>query len=237
MANNFSEVSEERLRLEQVRLSYYKRRKKYGIITISLVFLLMVFFVLYHFTDVVFGPPEGLSAVSAVGEWAMFHHDLERTGNAGMSGVLPQGKLRWVFSTSGTIHSSPAVASGIVYICSWDSRLYALDAATGDKLWEFQTGAPIESSPAVKNGVVYFGSFDNFLRAADAETGRVLWKFPTGQYGNAVIPTLHNDVLYHVSRDGNMFALTLDGRQIWKYVNRYNFCVPIIHEDRIYVGS
>jgi len=238
MANNFSEISEGRLRLEQVRLSYYKRRKIYGIITISLVFLLIVFLVLYHFTDVIFGPPEGLSAVSAVGEWAMFHHDLERTGSTGPSGVLPQGKLRWLFSTSGAIHSSPAVANGTVYIGSWDGRFYALDAATGDKLWEFQTGAPVESSPAVQNGVVFFGSNDGRLYALDAATGEKLWDFNT-KYAVKSIPTLADGIVYFGSDDYCVYAVdAVKGTELWHFqTGNYVKSSPAVANGIVYVGS
>ena len=42
--------------------------------------------------------------------------------------------------------------------------MYALDAASGDKLWEFAKGC---SSPAVADGVVFVGSCDNKVRVSD----------------------------------------------------------------------
>ncbi len=33
--------------------------------------------------------------------------------------------------------SSPAVANGVVYVGSWDGKLYALDARTGRNLWSY----------------------------------------------------------------------------------------------------
>jgi outer membrane protein assembly factor BamB len=45
--------------------------------------------------------------------------------------------------------------------------VYALDAASGDKLWEFATGASVTSSPAVVDGVVFVGSWDNKVRVSD----------------------------------------------------------------------
>jgi outer membrane protein assembly factor BamB len=89
----------------------------------------------------------------------------------------------------------------------------------------------------VHDGVVYFGSFDNFLRAVDTDTGRLVWKFPTGIYGNAGSPIEHNGILYHVSRDGHLFSLTRDGKLNWKFTNREPFGVPVIQEDKIYLGS
>ena len=45
--------------------------------------------------------------------------------------------------------------------------MYALDAASGDKLWEFATGDRVNSSPAVVGGTVFVGSDDNKVRGAD----------------------------------------------------------------------
>jgi len=76
----------------------------------------------------------------------------------------------------GAVHSSPAVAEGVVYVGSDDGKLYAFDAAgvTGctagvcTPLWTATTGSKVQSSPAVAEGVVYVGSDDGKLYAFDA---------------------------------------------------------------------
>ena len=52
-----------------------------------------------------------------------------------------------------------------IYVGSEDGWLYAVDAATSEKLWDFITGDKITSSPAVANGMVYIGSHDGNLYA------------------------------------------------------------------------
>jgi outer membrane protein assembly factor BamB len=62
------------------------------------------------------------------------------------------------------------VANGVVYVGSYDHKLYAFDAmgttnCSGTPkvctaLWTFTTGARLLSSPAVANGLVYVGSSD-----------------------------------------------------------------------------
>ena len=42
--------------------------------------------------------------------------------------------------TGDVIHSSPAYADQTVYFGSWDSYLYALNAADGKLKWKFKTG-------------------------------------------------------------------------------------------------
>lgn len=83
------------------------------------------------------------------------------------------------------MHSSPAVSDGTLYIGSWDTYLYALDATSGRERWCFKTGddpdihnhVGIQSSPAVANGIVYFGSRDSYAYAVDAASGKQIWKF------------------------------------------------------------
>ncbi len=96
----------------------------------------------------------------------MFRHDLSRTGSSDASGIPLEGELKWVFATGAPIHSSPAV-DGTVYVGSRDSKLYALDTATGAQLWHITTGDKITSSPAVAGGTVYVGSHDGNLYAVE----------------------------------------------------------------------
>jgi len=52
-----------------------------------------------------------------------------------------------------------------VYVGSFDTNVYALNAETGTKLWSYTTGSVVFSSPAVANGVVYVGSDDGNVYA------------------------------------------------------------------------
>ena len=87
--------------------------------------------------------------------------------------------------------SSPAVVNGVVYVGSFDGKLYAFDAngcAPADEcnpLWTGATQNDITSSPAVANGVVYIGSADHRLYAFKAKgcgksTCAPLWWGTTG---------------------------------------------------------
>jgi hypothetical protein len=71
----------------------------------------------------------------------------------------------WNYTTGGAVWSSPAVASGVVYVGSEDCNVYALNATTGTPLWKYTTGGPVESSPIVVNGVIYIGSNDGNIYA------------------------------------------------------------------------
>ncbi len=71
----------------------------------------------------------------------------------------------WTFSTDGWVDSSPAVADSTVYVGSFDSNVYALDADDGDEQWQFETDDRVLSSPAVADGTIYIGSGDDNVYA------------------------------------------------------------------------
>lgn len=224
--------------LEQKRLAYFRRRKKTRLSAISVVCLIVIFLGVYHFTDLIFGPPEGLSSASLAGEWAMFRHDLHRSGSSNPSGILPRGTLSWVFSTDGEIHSSPAIANGNVYFGSRDGKLYALDMETGTKLWEFKTGSWVESSPAVVNGVVYFGSNDGRLYALDATNGEKLWDF-YAKYAVESSPAVADGIVYFGSGDYCVYAVdAVKGTELWHFeTDNVVISSPAVANGIVYVGS
>lgn len=53
--------------------------------------------------------------------------------------VDQQPAVKWKFATEGPVISSPALAGRIVYFGSYDGKLYARDAATGQLKWKFKT--------------------------------------------------------------------------------------------------
>ncbi len=223
-------------------LSRLKRRRVIKAIAIRLIsFIILVSAVyagLYYFSDIVSKPPQGVNSNSLPGEWAMFRHDLGHSGTTDSSGTLPQGKLKWVFSTGAPIHSSPAVADGIVYVGSRDYKLYALDAATGAKLWEYKTDSWVESSPAIVNGVVYFGSNDGRLYALDAHSGEKLWDFKV-KYAIRSSPAVADGIVYFGADDYYVYALdAVKGGKRWDFETKGSVSSsPVVANGIVYVGS
>jgi outer membrane protein assembly factor BamB len=97
------------------------------------------------------------------------------------------------------VHSSPAVANGVVYVGSGDTgaythhrygNVYALDAKTGAKLWSYTTPNLVTSSPAVANGVVYVGSDDgNVYAFGEGLLGAAKGSFKTPRPEDRFTPT------------------------------------------------
>jgi outer membrane protein assembly factor BamB len=105
------------------------------------------------------------------------------------------------------VNSSPAAANGVVYVGSWDSNVYALNASSGTLLWSYSVGASVSSSPSVANGVVYIGSEDAHVYAVNASSGVELWSYQTG-YSIDSSPAVVNGVVYVGSNDG-IYAFSL----------------------------
>jgi PQQ-dependent dehydrogenase (methanol/ethanol family) len=82
------------------------------------------------------------------------------------------------------------VANGKVYIITFDDRLIALQAATGEMLWQTavanaNVGYSETSPPTYWHGMLFVGSAEGdagergFVAAFDAQTGKQLWRFYT----------------------------------------------------------
>ncbi len=114
-------------------------------------------------------------------------------GNVGSLG------LAWSFSTGSKrgLEATPLVADGVMYVTGTWSRVYALDAASGELKWRFDpevSGATARKAccDVVNRGValwgdkLYLGTLDGRLIALDAADGTVAWQVmtvdPRGNY-------------------------------------------------------
>jgi len=102
------------------------------------------------------------------------------------------GALRWKFHTGNVVHASPAVAAGTLYVGSWDSYFYALDAATRQAALAIQDRRGSRDPqpgghPVLGRGggrMVYFGCRDSNLYALDAASGAHAGRSPQGIVGD-----------------------------------------------------
>ena len=194
-------------------------------------------------------------------DWPMFHADPSHSG-AGTGNPVLTPTLLWNYTTGGGIGSSPAVVGGVVYIGSYDGKVYALNANNGIQLWNYTAGATVESSPAVVNGVVYIGSevstvlngnYFGSVYALNATNGNKLWNYTTGNYYNYVesSPAVVGGVVYIGSSEGitpepptfasagNVYALNAtNGDKLWNYTTGSNVdSSPAVVDGVVYVGS
>jgi outer membrane protein assembly factor BamB len=149
------------------------------------------------------------------------------------------GTLKWKFETRDRISSRPTIHEGKVFLGSYDRNLYCLDAETGRLLWKFGTQGEVHSlNPfVIHKGVIYFGSFDNILRAVRLDDRALLWKVQVGSYGLSAQPVLDGGVLYQGTRDGDVIAISLEGRVLWRFKTNEVVHIPAVEGDRIFFGS
>jgi eukaryotic-like serine/threonine-protein kinase len=113
------------------------------------------------------------------------------------------GDKVWNYSAPAGL-SSPAVANGYVYVGSFGSEIYALNASTGAQIWNSTEGG--STSPAVAGGVVYMGDSTRIV-ALNASTGTKIWNytFPPAEYYMVSSPAIAKGVLY-ASSDQALYA-------------------------------
>ncbi len=112
---------------------------------------------------------------------------------------------------------------------SFDSKLYALDPATGVPKWTFPTSDHVYASPALGHDAaghttaIYIASADGSVYAV-SPAGKLLWRYDTGDpiRSSPVLGAApageHRQILYVGSSNGKLYALNADtGRRRWSY--------------------
>lgn len=113
------------------------------------------------------------------------------------------GKLLWQYTPKVNFYGSLAgggggiavnrgvtVVNGAVYLATFDARLVALQASTGEKLWESNIADPNagyseSSGPTYWNGMLFIGGalgdsgLRGFVSGFDAKTGKKVWTYYT----------------------------------------------------------
>jgi alcohol dehydrogenase (cytochrome c) len=87
--------------------------------------------------------------------------------------------------------SQPLVHNGKMFVTASYSRIFALDAKTGQKLWKYEHRLPegimpccdvINRGAALYDNLVIFGTLDAQLVALDQTTGKVVWREKIDDY-------------------------------------------------------
>jgi len=116
---------------------------------------------------------------------------LDQINASTVKGLVPA----WSFSFGGEKQrgqeAQPLVVDGVMYVTASYSRIFAVDAKTGEKLWQYEAQLPdaimpccdvINRGAAIYGDLVYFGTLDAKLIALDRKTGKVVWKKTVEDY-------------------------------------------------------
>ncbi|MEX1253960.1 MAG: PQQ-binding-like beta-propeller repeat protein [Dehalococcoidia bacterium] len=132
----------------------------------------------------------------------------------------PGGSEMWAkpFETGGAVQSTPALDGDMLYVTSLDSKLYALDASSGEERWSFTTEAGLASAPIVNQatGLVYVGGFDSRLRAIDLDSHQEQWAIEAKNWFWTT-PLVAGGVVYAGSLDHKVYAAdAATGQSHWE---------------------
>ena len=126
-------------------------------------------------------------------DWLTYHGSYKSYHHSGLDQINTDNvkdlQVAWMHSPGRStrgLQSFPLVADGVLYYTGSYSRLFALDAATGEVLWSYfpelnedlvaaQTHSPYTRGIALGHGHVYVGTVDGRLIALDMKTGKPVW--------------------------------------------------------------
>jgi len=93
------------------------------------------------------------------------------------------GQTAWTWHPPGddqeSLHGSPTVAGGRLFIGDQSGRFWCLDAASGDVLWVHESSpdtGTINCTPMVIHSLAVFATTDCFAVACDVRNGREVWR-------------------------------------------------------------
>jgi outer membrane protein assembly factor BamB len=140
------------------------------------------------------------------------------------------GAERWRKQLSSEILAAPSGNGDIVAVQVQDGRIFGLDAQTGDIRWQFEIDVPLltlrgTSAPLVKGNTVIAGFSNGKAYSFAAATGDMNWEnrvtIPQGRSELERMmdidgdPLLVGDIVYVVSYQGRIGAISRTGRGIW----------------------
>lgn len=178
-------------------------------------------------------PPRASSAISAevqAQSWAQVRRTPQNTGFTPEQAPIPQ-RVKWTFTTSKPLNTSPAVANGRVFLATEDGRTVALDSETGKVIWEQSSGVPSSSAPALAGDLVYFTLRPGSVVALEQATGAIRWEMALEE-PIVASPIVVDGTLYIGSADRKLHALdAVTGQELWDFTTVDWVTSQVAHSD------
>lgn len=149
--------------------------------------------------------------------------------------------LSWWFDMQSKrgLEATPLVINGVMYITSTWSRVFALNAKTGELLWQYNPQVPgqwarnlccdvVNRGVAHWQGKIFVGTIDGRLIALDAATGAEIWQTltidPSRPYTITGAPRAYNGKVF-MGNGGGEFGVrgyvgafdANTGKQLWRF--------------------
>jgi len=147
-----------------------------------------------------------------------------------------------------------ALAGETVFAVTGKGLLAALNVKNGQEYWKRELNTPVRIAPRVAKGMIFLTTVDNQLFAIDATDGSIRWKHQGIQeiagVHSAPMVAVRDEMVIVPYSSGELYAVDArNGNDRWRETlmttkptagrSRIADMVasPIIHEDRVYVGS
>ena len=125
------------------------------------------------------------------------------------------GSQLWKYNggSSGLV-STPAVIGNTVYVGGFDSKLHAVDLASGEGKWTFDASYWVWSEPIADGNTIVFGDFDGILYGVNASDGRESWRVDLEKGAIVGSPIISQGTLIVATEDGWLVGLVPATREV-----------------------
>jgi len=143
--------------------------------------------------------------------------------------------------TAASIYGTPVVAGDLVYVGSYNGKIYAVNSSSGlfkGKYLDENNPQPIVGGPVVSQGKVYIGCSDGKVYALHGDSLEKEWEFQTGDKIWST-PAIDGDTLFIGSFDKKLYAIDArDGSKRWEFETEGAIVsTPLIYKNTVYIGS
>jgi eukaryotic-like serine/threonine-protein kinase len=136
--------------------------------------------------------------------------------------------------------ASPAVRGDVLYVGTHDGRVVAVDWRKQKVVWTYADENHLleyRSSAAVTDKYVILGGYDKELHCLDRQNGKQVWSFKTRAKIESS-PVIVGDRIFFGSGDGNVYAVTMNGKPAWKErLGRSITASPAVGEHCLVIGT
>jgi glucose dehydrogenase len=153
---------------------------------------------------------------------------------------LSDGKQVNSIDLGAYVAASPAISNGRVYVGTFGNEVIAVDLPKSKIAWHFEDATkkfPFYASAAVTNNLVVVGGRDKVLRGLNPESGKILWEFPTKARIDSS-PVIAGENIFFANLAGELFALDMNGKQVWKFdLGSAALGSPAVDDHKLVIGS
>ncbi|MES2788356.1 MAG: PQQ-binding-like beta-propeller repeat protein, partial [Planctomycetota bacterium] len=145
--------------------------------------------------------------------------------------------LRYTFDTPLPVSAGLATNRGLLYVCTADARVFALDVVTGALRWQTVVGAPVYETPRLIQDEMFVSPLGIGMFRLRARDGAEMWDHPAQGVDKFVGAT--SDSVFGSDRAMNLVRLSRKTGEIQGALPLDRFTLRIANDltDRLYLAT